>query len=907
MQGSVNNPPAGRGRRKSWHDVQGGQDSVDTVSSEYLRTVSLRVKRRKDEPARRNAAPERVFHIHDTILRAYAPMLLGRLDALRPQGPPPEEILASKALALAARSRIVGVSLTSEEAEEKALLASDCILLPVEMVDDEDLTAELVLEGCPETFAVAVDWMYGTDLQLTYAQMTKWADKGCELLTVAQELGIDALEYAIRRAIYEAPLRGGPQLAWAMLPVCERHGLRREMEQACRVIARCGGFGSSSARLKTLSMRGLTALMSSKAWVVEHEDEILSLAEVWMQAMLPEGPEVTKAQRQSSLDALGLVDESAQWDVKWGTLQKQRLDILVQKRIVPYPLLLDICKWADLAHGSDELQQQIQEAQRETLEASKHKREKGITLHSCEAEMDKAQHELDRLEERAHVESHTDPLLAEALSTARKKLSSLRMQVVVARDHLIRADESLGMIVESTQNFRAHKGNVHLTDATVDWRRSSNTLAGASGNHVQRILAGVTKRQRPEKRPQRKRKEKAEDATTEGQELTAEDFEERYVTGFCPWLRRRRCHHVMFQTPSNWKSHFESIRMERDRVVLQPRSPVSAASFRTNQERVAAKQKSKEAHAQFVGERLFFEGRHEMLIRIVRQRSTDGEVPELKGVHFGIAVFDTNDSADESPLQSDEEEVKKQIIGERGRRTSANLVDLERAPPSPDGGLEKMEKIRRRSIGSVADVTRKLKTKKSMANPRPNQSWRERERRMFAKKAPSSVVQPDEDTFHDVLKEQSLDHVKAGTVIDTVLLLVVEWNRLRWAVEQVVCESPESSDFLVQHKFLDRWSDEQKLEEDLKLGNQHRPADDEDTMYAFFLDIHSAELHGSTDEGGSVFVEVLPQEALRRSWWVDLMDRSADGQPHCGNEGPADWGRPLKLSSLPDADCDRNR
>merc|ERR1711990_1118898 len=123
----------------------------------------------------------------------------------------------------------------------------------------------------------------------------------------------------------------------------------------------------------------------------------------------------------------------------------------------------------------------------------------------------------------------------------------------------------------------------------------------------------------------------------------------------------------------------------------------------------------------------------------------------------------------------------------------------------------------------------------------------------------------------------------AGSIIDTVLLVIVEANRLRWAVEQVICESIESSDFLVQHKFLDRWSDEQKLEEDLKPGLHHPPPESDQIMYAFLMEINSAALHESAGESGSVFIEILPGEALQRSWWINLMQRTADGQPQYGD------------------------
>jgi len=137
-----------------------------------------------------------------------------------------------------------------------------------------------------------------------------------------------------------------------------------------------------------------------------------------------------------------------------------------------------------------------------------------------------------------------------------------------------------------------------------------------------------------------------------GQEFAAEQ-EQRFVSSDCTWLRRRRCHHLIFQNPTDWHRHFESNCMERDRIVIKLKTPdgilsqpsLQASAARSNAKRSPNSTDTTPEVARLVGERLFSKGRHEMLIRIVRQHATDGEVPELRGFHFGIGAFNVTAGA----------------------------------------------------------------------------------------------------------------------------------------------------------------------------------------------------------------------------------------------------------------------
>eukprot|EP00927_Polykrikos_kofoidii_P073878 TRINITY_DN69895_c0_g1_i1.p1 TRINITY_DN69895_c0_g1~~TRINITY_DN69895_c0_g1_i1.p1 ORF type:complete len:423 (-),score=50.60 TRINITY_DN69895_c0_g1_i1:219-1373(-) len=150
--------------------------------------------------------------------------------------------------------------------------------------------------------------------------------------------------------------------------------------------------------------------------------------------------------------------------------------------------------------------------------------------------------------------------------------------------------------------------------------------------------------------------------------------------------------------------------------------------------------------------------------------------------------------------------------------------------------------------------------------------------------------------------------------LDMVMLLVLDLDarKLRFAVEQVPCVDEAATDqhdtnifrssrgnkgsseaaFLCRHNFLGRWRDETELSKDLidskcdiLRGHQH----------TFAIEVDSGGLARSVGPGGSIELQVLPQDAFRSSWWINSMDSSADAQPFSPADGLQDWGFPRAL------------
>jgi len=235
-------------------------------------------------------------------------------------------------------------------------------------------------------------------------------------------------------------------------------------------------------------------------------------------------------------------------------------------------------------------------------------------------------------------------------------------------------------------------------------------------------------------------------------------------------------------------------------------------------------------------------GRHELMLRVTQRRPEAGQAGLWNGFRFGLAVFDKSKlghACKHPPYEQEKEHGNEEVL-----------------------------------------ETKYASKMTSHYSPRGH---------------PPEVCWANEGTLEKCLSKTSWDPsetVPDGGLVDLVIMMVYEdtGHPLRMAAESIVCESSESSAFLRRHLFFDAWSSEQTFDPQLCPGVTYTEAGS-NTWYSFCIEVHSKTLacSGGFDSDTIVSLEVLPQGALQRSWWVDIMDRSADGQPHMGAEGPPQW------------------
>eukprot|EP00931_Biecheleriopsis_adriatica_P036303 TRINITY_DN20919_c0_g1_i1.p1 TRINITY_DN20919_c0_g1~~TRINITY_DN20919_c0_g1_i1.p1 ORF type:complete len:1167 (+),score=256.14 TRINITY_DN20919_c0_g1_i1:96-3596(+) len=100
--------------------------------------------------------------------------------------------------------------------------------------------------------------------------------------------------------------------------------------------------------------------------------------------------------------------------------------------------------------------------------------------------------------------------------------------------------------------------------------------------------------------------------------------------------------------------------------------------------------------------------------------------------------------------------------------------------------------------------------------------------------------------------------------------------------------------FLQKRHFLKSWRFEEHLERDLRKGLQItrnvQIKAGHDPSYKMSIEPQSALLGRVGGEGGEATLEILPRDALRPSWWVDIMGNTID-MPRPAFQPQMEWGQ----------------
>lgn len=452
----------------------------------------------------------------------------------------------------------------------------------------------------PCAFAAALAWMYGLPLEVSMEKMLEWPLHGCMELESARALGIGSLEHAVRRLIFEAASFGKTRLILALMRVSHQYELWQEFSHCCAELARSGGHGTTEALFSDVPFAVMSGLMESSSWIVDHEDDILEVFELWMRSQFK--------QRGQMVQWPTVAEAAGTWDIRWSAVSKEKLQMLATFGVIPMSMFED-CE----AQLSCEIDRQKQ--LRRFINAQKDVSRMQSLVKSRKKDVEKKLQAFD--ESVRTVEEHQAKMLSpklvnrsavgQALSRATQTMNQCRIQLAIAKESLNKAESTL----------LGHKDTLEKCSPEAKKDSEAKYIWGEQAKRMQRedVVWRVLGKEAS---------------------LWHGSVARRGRQSFS-WLERRRCHHVHMEPVHGWKRHISSIGTVRDRLVIKV-----GTSY-------AEQAEEGERRATLVGKRLVAKGRHELLVRFARRCAVSPglaaeilaeSVEPVRGLRFGVAAYE---------------------------------------------------------------------------------------------------------------------------------------------------------------------------------------------------------------------------------------------------------------------------
>lgn len=759
------------------------------------------------------------------------------------------------------------------------------------------------IETRPSAFQEVIAWMYGAPIVIPAKRVLAWRTGGCDLLEVARDLGIEVLEDGLRHAISEAAGQMSPEVPWALLQVCHDFELRAELEQCCVEIARNGGAAATEAALAELPVAALDALLRSDSWIVDDEQQIFAVLEAWLLAR-PRGGEGC---------ARALLALSGAWDLRWGMLPPEKLAWLAKQRVIPESLVWDCKRWAKMCRSRREDPLNRLPKKQDVKQRRKTREIQPFELKS----RDVLPHDVQLRDVLPPFEAELDAQRAEAGTAS-------QLQSLAQNAALIDLDAQL-----------KRKGLVRLDDETIAWRKAAAFVPEGVMRNILQTAACSTSFRRL--RRAMRCFTTAGDWAYEDETFPSESSIDACASEFSPWLGRRCCHHVHVNLSTSARSEFEFFVTERDRTLgrMCPRVPSLPSDGGQDVGGKPATSEATDAHLQsnevhLVGCQSMNSGRHALLLRLQirwlagtkHEDRSEKAAAERKLFDRSISVRSRRSVRGSARCAPSFREEQMSVGDQSHGKLRENMASRRSARGSlrnPQSGIEDQASFGEASHAKLCDQLAHFlrfgigaseaaniqqmpgkssaATLSGIADQEPSSSklparqlawWNDagqiasqdnaEERHIDQGTAPVTYTYLPAGKVAASLKFNDEDLVLANVLNIAVLLVFdVEEASLQFAIDCMLSADAEShSDFFHKHKIFDRWTDERRLRDDLSPGI----AIPQGKSFAFSLEIDKKKLMKAIGASGVFDMEILPRSALKRSWWINLMERSVDGQPH---------------------------
>lgn len=788
------------------------------------------------------------------------------------------------------------------------------------------LEFELHVREDPSAFADILTLLYGMPLKVTMLDLKRWCSRTWwPALGLAMELQLQTVEAALRRILLDLPSRMPIDMTWAMLPLVHAHNLQPEMLHCSVILARQGAKcrPSSLPIVRALHVDALTALMTSDAWIVSIEAEIFALLQTWMKAQ----PWVNWSKVEKNDEVTQVPPEvfaaSAKWDIKWGHLHSQLVEKLIVNGVVPETLARDIDRWRSSANiflpplPQAFAQEDRRKSQREAelrRGSTRRSDRKKTTMRDEELKRDDATTQGDRAVAKA-VRTILSAKVAPGSSipispeTTEWRTQSVKLHAQSPKDAFLDGMSSLCDAVDSRFGFaylrteeKPQTGEKKYEEEVSEEVRAARKLAGKLIAHIPPNCAWMSRRrcfhtelQLPPHPWQYFSKIHRTDRTTLYCQPPAPPQQSRSVR-----RGNRRSSGIFFEG----NALLELRRSSTDSVATGSMLGAAAGAAAAAANALAAELKASDSFETLEDE----------------SGTDESEASELRMEH-ALTAFEHGSSAQFARLTS-----VRPISSGRHEFLFRFLVQRPSSSSSAKASKPCLAKGAVHAFAEAFQISTGIFTNPVKTGAGDEQVDKSQDLLVFARERATIM-----GSLVEVGKLKPEQMVSALTSCDlpiywppdgcfdcfVAVVLEPHLKEMRVAVDAAFTESLEAEDaqadagdenaseveseigrsddearkvpillshFLQRRRFLRRWRFQDYLDQDLKngipLSNLLRGAGP-NPLYlpTFHLDVEA--LCGLGGEGGSCTVELLPSEALKPSWWINLMGHSVDmPRPH---------------------------